>query len=323
MALRSDQTVTRAAARPAGLRRGWSRYSNLTFFLFIAPWLFGFFALTAFPLAYALGISFTNFSGIAPRWHWIGLDNYSELLGDSDAWYSMGRTLLYTAITLPLGTAGGLALALLLNAKLRGLGLFRTIFYVPAVVPPVAAVSMFAAMFSQSNGLINAAIEWAGGPAVGWLQDPLVFTILIVMVMWGLGGGMVIFLAGLQGVPAELREAAAIDGANKIQEFFAVTLPLITPVLFYMLITGFIGSLQTLTQPLLLATTGQIGMLNVPRSNLLYMVNVYFQLFYNQRLAYASALLWVLFAVVLGITVLVFRFGTGFIYYEVEQDRRG
>jgi multiple sugar transport system permease protein len=234
----------------------------------------------------------------------------------------MWRTVLYTAITLPLGTAGALGLALLLNARLPARGTFRTIYYVPAVIPPVAAVTMFEALFSRDNGLINAVLQGVGLPAVGWLDDPTVFTTLVIMVLWGLGGGMVIFLAGLQGVPHELREAAAIDGANRWQEFRAVTLPLLSPVLFYMLVTGFINSLQTLTQPLLLATTGQIGELNVPRSDLLYMVNVYFQLFYNQRLAYASALLWVLFAVVLLVTVLVFRFGTQFIYYEVAQDRR-
>jgi multiple sugar transport system permease protein len=311
----------RWAPRSGRARRGWTRRSTPTLYLFLGPWLLGFLGLTVIPLAYALLVSFTNFDGISLRWHWIGLENYTELIGDPDVWYSMGRTLLFMAITVPLGIAGGLALALLLNRRVRAVGVFRTLFYVPSVVPIVATALLFKIVFDRDAGVVNAVIEWAGGPPVTWLIDPTVFTVMILMVLWGLGGGMVIFLAGLQGVPGELREAAAIDGANAAQTFRAVTLPLLTPVVLFVLVTGVIGSLQTLIQPVLLSA-GNTGAF-VPRSNFLYMVNVYQQVFQNQRLSYGAAMLWILFVVVLAITLLILRSGALWVYYEVDQDRRG
>jgi multiple sugar transport system permease protein len=153
-------------------------------------------------------------------------------------------------------------------------------------------------------------------------MDPTAFDAMVIMVLWGLGGGMVICLAGLQGIPSELREAAAVDGANPVQAFRAITLPLLTPVLFFQLVTGIIFSLQTLVQPLLLAESiGTISSANVPRSNYLYMVNVYQQVFGNQRLGYGAALLWVLFAVILAITLVVFATGRLWVYYEVDPGR--
>jgi multiple sugar transport system permease protein len=323
----TNNTVSVADATRAATarRRSWSRYSSRTFYLFISPWLvLGFIALTVMPLAYGLGVSFTNYDGMSPRWHWIGLSNYSELFGDPDTWWSLGRTLLYMGITVPLGVIGGLALALLLNQKIRNVGFFRTIFYVPAVVPVVATAVMWKIMFDRDAGIINAIYEALGGSAITWLVDPTAFTALIVMVLWGLGGGMVIFLAGLQGVPTELREAAAVDGANPFQAFRAVTLPLLTPVIFFQVVTGVIYSLQTLVQPLLLAvSSGAVGPDSVPRSNYLYMVNVYAQVFSNGRLGYGAALLWVLFAVILALTLIVFRSSTLWVYYEVEPGKAG
>ena len=280
-----------AAAVLAGpaTRRSWSRYSNLTFYLFICPWLvLGFIGLTIIPMAYAFGLSLTNFDGLAAHWHWIGFTNYSDLLNDSDTWWSLERTLLYTAITVPISVVLGLALALLLNQKIRGIGIFRTIFYVPAVVPVVAAAVIWKLMFDSDNGLINAIIERFGGLSVIWLIDPTAFIALIVMVLWGVGGGMIIFLAGLQGIPGELREAAAVDGASPWQAFLAVVLPLLTPVIFFQVITGVIYSLQTVVQPLLLAVaSGTVTPDSVPRSNYLYMVNVYAQIL--RMLASATA----------------------------------
>lgn len=327
MALRMTRqaaSARKAARATPAIRRSWSRYSARTAYLFIAPWLLGFIGLTAIPLVYAFAVSFTSANGITPRWHWIGLDNYSELIGDPDTWWSLGRTLLYMALTVPLSVAGGLGFALLLNRRMRAVGLFRTIFYVPSVVPVVAAATMWKIMFDRDAGIINAIVEFFGGPTITWLVDPTAFTALIIMVLWGLGGGMVIFLAGLQGIPGELREAASVDGATAIQAFRAVTLPLLTPVIFFEIVTGVIASLQTLIQPLLLAVSaGTVGGAAVPRSNYLYMVNVYQQIFGNQRLGYGAALLWVLFVVILLITLLVFRSSTMWVYYEVDPGKAG
>ncbi len=326
MALKTTRQAmpAREAVQAAPARRSWSRYSARTAYLFIAPWLLGFIGLTAIPLIYAFAVSFTSANGITPRWHWIGLDNYSELIGDPDTWWSLSRTLLYMALTVPVSVAGGLGLAVLLNRRMRAVGLFRTIFYVPSVVPVVAAATMWKIMFDRDAGIINAIIEFFGGPTTTWLVDPTVFTALVIMVLWGLGGGMVIFLAGLQGIPGELREAVAVDGANAVQAFRAITLPLLTPVIFFEIVTGVIASLQTLVQPLLLAvSTGTVGGASVPRSNYLYMVNVYQQIFGNERLGYGAALLWILFVVILLITLLVFRSSTVWVYYEVDPGKAG
>jgi len=242
--------------------------------------------------------------------HWLGLANYGELLSDPDTWYSLGRTLLLTAITVPLSIAGGLALALLLNRRMRAIGLFRTIFYVPSIVPIVATALLFRLLFARDTGLVNALLERLGGPTITWLVDPTVFDVLVLMCLWGLGGGMIIFLAGLQGIPAELREAAAIDGAGMWQMLRNVTLPLLTPVIFFQVIIGIIFALQRQVEPLLLAESQATGA-----------INVYTQFLANQRFGYGAALLWVLFVAILLITLAVFRSSLLWVHYEVDQGK--
>jgi multiple sugar transport system permease protein len=321
MALSTQRQVVTRATSARHVSRGWSRYSRRTFYLFLAPWLLGFIVLTIFPMIYAFLVSFTNFDGASPHWHWIGLANYSELLQDSDTWYSLSRTILYTIIVVPASVVLGLLLALLVNRQMRGISVFRTIFYMPAVVPIVGSVVVWKIMFDRDAGAINAILQQIGGPTITWLSDPTAFIPLIVVVLWGVGTNMIISLAGLQGVPIELREASRVDGANAIQSFWTVSLPILTPVLFFEVITGIITALQTLIQPLLLAVSnGTASAVSVPRTNYLYMVNVYAQYFYNQRFGYASALLWILFAIVLVITLLVFRSSTAWVYYEVDQE---
>ncbi|MBE3561852.1 MAG: sugar ABC transporter permease [Ktedonobacteraceae bacterium] len=304
-----------------GRPRSWSRYRARTFYLFVAPWVLGFLALTLLPLLYALAISFTDFDGISPRWHVVGLENYANLLRDADTWYSLSRTLLYTVITVPLSVAGGLGLALLLNQRLKARGVFRTIFYLPSIVPVVASAIMWRFIFERDAGALNGVLEWLHIPILTWLVDPLVFYALIIMVLWGLGGGMVILLAGLQGIPAELHEAALVDGANSWQAFWNVTFPQLSPVIFFEVITGVIAALQTLVQPLVLAQANQVSGLGVPRSNFLYMVNVYQQFFTYQHFGYGSAMLWVFFVIILLVTLLVFRSSSFWVYYEVDRDR--
>jgi len=323
MAILARQEVVKRnqQARPTRQRGHWSRYSSRTFYLFVAPWVIGFMTLTALPLAYALMISFTDWDGISTRWHWVGLDNYAQLLQNADTWYSLGRTLLYTGIAVPLSIAGGLGLALLLNQRLKAVGFFRTIFYVPSIVPVVATAIMWKLIFDRDAGVLNAFLQRLGLPALTWLVDPTAFYALIVLTLWGLGGGMVIMLAGLQGIPTELNEAAVVDGANRWQAFRSITLPMLSPVIFFQVVTGVIASLQVLVQPLLLSETNTISQaVNVPRSNFVYMVNVYEQFFVNQRFGYGSAMLWVFFVVILAITVLVLRSGSFWVYYEVDRD---
>ncbi|MBI4901313.1 MAG: sugar ABC transporter permease, partial [Actinobacteria bacterium] len=191
----------------------WTRYPKRTFYAFTAPWLIGFVLLTGLPLVYGFLVSLTNFDGSSPRWKWVGLRNYIELLADPDVWAALVRTLAFTAIVVPLGVAGALGLAVLINRRLRAVGLWRTVFFLPSVVPVVAMAIMWKLIFNKDAGILNLILHTVGLDSVAWLVDPTVFWALIVVMLWALGGGMVVMLAALQGVPTELEEAAEIDGA--------------------------------------------------------------------------------------------------------------
>jgi multiple sugar transport system permease protein len=315
-----EESVSIFLSPPSSRRRAWSRYSGRTFYLFVAPWLIGFILLTAGPMVYALIISLTDFDGLSPRWHWVGIANYQAMFQDSDMWYSLGRSLLYGAIVVPLGVAGSLGLALLLNRRFRAVDLFRTAFFAPYLVPVVATAIVWRLILDRDAGVINAILERIGLPAVTWLVDPTAFYALVIIALWRLGGGMVIMLAGLQGIPVELEEAAVVDGAGSWDKFRHIILPILSPVIFFQVVTSVIGALQIVVEPLLLAETDTMASITaVPRGNYLYMVNVYQQFFANQRFGYGSAMLWIFFLVILAITLLVLRSSAFWVYYEVDR----
>src|SRR3954447_10427287 len=189
------------------MARKWTRYPKRTFYAFTGPWAIGFVLLTALPLVYGLLVSLTNFDGSSPRWKWVGPRNYIELLGDSDAWAALARTALFTVIVVPLTVAGSLGLALIINRRLRAVGLWRTVFFLPSVVPVVAMAIMWKLVFNQDSGILNYLLGLVGIKPVAWLVDPTAFAALIIIMLWTVGGGMVIMLAALQGVPKELEEA--------------------------------------------------------------------------------------------------------------------
>jgi multiple sugar transport system permease protein len=273
-------------------------------------------------LVYGFLVSLTNFDGSSPRWKWVGLRNYIELFGDGDAWAALLRTLAFTAIVVPLSVAGSLGLAVIINRRLRAVGLWRTIFFLPSVVPVVAMAIIWKLVLNKSGGILNAVLNVFGIQSISWLVDPTVFFALIIVMLWGLGGGMVIMLAALQGVPRELEEAAIIDGAGPWTVFRHVTVPMISPILFFQTITGVIGALQVLVQPLLLTNaSGLTGSGGVPTSNRLYMVEVYQEFFLSNRFGYGSAMLWVFFLVILGLTLVLVRSSRSLIHYEVDTDR--
>ncbi|KAB8194343.1 ABC transporter permease subunit [Nonomuraea phyllanthi] len=302
-------------------RRGWKRYPSRTFYLFVSPWVLGFALLTALPLGYAFAVSLTNFNGVSERWRWVGLRNYVELMSDTAAIDSLVRTLAFTAIAVPLTVIGGLALAVLLNQRLKAVGLFRTIFFLPSVVPVVAMAIMWKLIFNRDAGILNTILEKISVGPIAWLVDPYAFYALIILTLWGLGGGMVITLAALQGVPAELEEAALVDGANRWHVFRHITVPMISPVLLFQVVTGIIAALQIIIQPLLLAQTNQVGRVaEVPESTHLYMVQVYQEFFANNRYGYGSAMLWVFFLVILAITLLVQRTSRLWVHYTVDSE---
>lgn len=316
-----------AASLRRGSRRRWRRYSPWMFYAFVSPWLLGFLALTAIPMFYALGMSFTNFDGLSGHWHWVGFANYTKAWRDPHFWSGLSTTAVYGVVTVPLSLAGGLGLALLVNRRLRAVGVFRTIFYLPSVIPVVATTLMFKLLFDRNTGLLNTVLSWFGVGAVGWLSDPWAFKIMVLLALWGLGGGMVIFLAGLQGIPAELLEAATVDGAGAWQRFRRITLPILSPVVFFQFVFATIASLQTVVQPLLLSPAVNSGAgggftdpTHVQAGDYLYMVHVYAQFFDYQQYGYGAALLWILFVVILAITAAILRSSSFWVYYEVEQD---
>lgn len=303
------------------MARKWTRYPKRTFYAFVAPWAIGFLLLTAAPMVYGFVVSLTNFDGSSPRFKWVGLENYVELFSDSDVWAALLRTLGFAALVVPLTVAGSLGLAVIINRRLRAVGLWRTIFFLPSVVPVVAMAIMWKLVFNKDSGILNAILGTVGIDRISWLIDPMVFYSLIVLMLWGLGGGMIIMLAALQGVPAELEEAAIVDGAGRWTVFRHVTIPMISPILFFQIVTGVITALQVFVQPLLLTNSAGISAAGgVPDSTTLYMVQVYQEFFLSNRFGYGSAMLWVFFIIILGLTLVLLRSSKSWVYYEVDTE---
>ncbi|MET9385138.1 sugar ABC transporter permease [Streptomyces sp. NPDC002928] len=309
----------RAAGRP---RNSMTARRHRAFYLFTSPWIIGFLLLTVVPMAYALWLSFTTFDGISPHWRYVGLGNYRELFSDAQTWHALGRTGLFAVTSVPLSITAGLGLAVLVNRPLKARGLFRTLLYLPAVVPPVGAGLAFKALFDQNSGAANGVLTLFGIDAVGWLADPYARYVLLMTVLWGAGNIMIISLAGLQDVPRELHEAARIDGASAWRTFRSITVPLLSPVLLFQTVTGVIASVQTI-MPLLLSADGTTaGVTALPQSNYLYMMHVFGQYFALGRYGYASALLWVLFVLILAVTGLIFRLTSGAVFYNVDPEAK-
>ncbi|MFE0253899.1 carbohydrate ABC transporter permease [Streptomyces sp. NPDC059010] len=292
------------------------------FYLFVSPWVTGFVLLTVAPMAYALWLSFTTFDGISPNWHYVGLGNYRELFADSQTWNSLGRTGLFAITSVPLSIIAGLGLAVLVNRPLKARGLFRTLLYLPAVVPPVGAGLAFKQLFDQNSGAANGALNLFGIDALGWLADPYARYVLIMTVLWTAGNIMIISLAGLQDIPRELLEAARIDGASAWRSFRSITVPLLSPVLLFQTVTGVIASVQTIMPLLLAPDPTPAGITALPQSNYLYMMHVFAEYFAFGRYGYASALLWVLFVLILVVTALIFRFTSGVVFYNVDPEAK-
>ncbi|MEV0742535.1 sugar ABC transporter permease [Streptomyces sp. NPDC050549] len=304
------------ARRPRSLR---ARRTG-AFYMFTGPWLLGFLGMTVFPLGYALWLSFTNSDGLSPNARYVGLANYREVFSDPDTLASLARTGLFAAITVPLTIAAGLFLAVLLNQPIRGRGVFRTLVYLPAVVPPVGAALTFKLIFDRDSGSANGLLDIFDVNGLAWLQDPYARWVLITLTVWGCGNVMIISLAGLQDIPAELLDAARVDGASWWQSFTRITLPLLSPVLFFQLVTQIIATLQSFLPLLIAVDPTPKGVGAVPQSNQLIMIDVFEQYFSNGRYGYASALLWVLFAFVLAVTFLVFRLSKGVVFYSVDPE---
>jgi multiple sugar transport system permease protein len=280
--------------------------------LFSSPWLIGSVVFLGYPLAAALYYSLTDYSVLLPP-VFIGLDNYVELFQDELVYKSLYNTVVFAFGSVLLSMFTSLVLALLLNNQIRGITLYRTIFFLPSLMPMVASAILWMWMYSGEGGIINTALAGIGIDGPAWLADPnWAKTAIIVMAAWGAGHAMVIFLAGLQDVPTSLYEAAIIDGAGFWQRLFHVTLPTISPVIFFNLLMGFIGGFQVFTQAFVM--TGGSGA--PEQSTLFYVLQLYNVGFNDLRMGYACAMAWVLFAIIFCLTMIVTRLSRRFVSYD-------
>ena len=299
-----------------GIVRRWQRLSlarreALTFYLLISPWLLGLLLFVLGPMIASLFISLTRWDLLSPA-RFIGLQNYQKMLTrDPLFWQSLKVTAIYTVVYVPLELAGGLVLALLMNQKLRFRGVFRTIYYLPSVLPGVAFVVLWMWILNPDVGLINTLLSYVGIDGPRWLADPQwALPALLMMSLWGLGRSMVIYLASLQGIPQHLYEAAAIDGANTWQAFWKITLPMLTPTVFFNLVLSVISTFQTFTSAFVATDGGPLD------STLFYVLYLFRQAFQFFNMGYASALAWVLFLIILVLTLLIVRSADRWVYYE-------
>ncbi|MBS4220888.1 sugar ABC transporter permease [Bacillus sp. FJAT-49711] len=288
-------------------------------YIFIAPWIIGFLFLTGGPILFSLYGSFTNYD-VTSRMDFIGLKNYIRMFTNDDLfWTSLYNTLYYVVISVPLTTAGAVLLGVLLNQNVPGMRVFRTIYYLPAVLSGVGVYLLWMQLLSPDTGLVNTMLSWVGIDGPAWLSDPTwTKPALIFMKLWSLGGGMLLYLASLQGVPKSLYEAAEMDGANVFHRFRHITIPMITPVIFFDLVTSLIGGFQIFQEAYVMTDSGSGGPANSLVFFNLHMWNKAFRVF---DMGYAMGMSWVLFVIVFILTLINIKLAPKWVHYEGEDNR--
>jgi multiple sugar transport system permease protein len=284
------------------------------FYLCILPWLIGFVLFTGGPVVYSFIISLTNWTGLRTR-EWVGLQNYIDLFTvDTLFGTVLKNTFVYGFLSVILGLVVALGVALLMNQKVPGISIFRTIYYLPSVTSGIAIAIMWGWMFNPRSGLVNYLLSLVGIDGPGWFASPQwAMYGLVIVSLWGIGPNMIILLAGLQGIPQYLYEAARIDGANRWQEFYNVTLPMLSPVLFYVSVISMIGSFQIFENVLVL-TNGGPG-----TATRVLVFDLYQNAFVNSRMGYASAQAWILCVIIMFMTWAMFRISKRMVHYEVAE----
>ena len=315
-----------AASAPASSRR----ISPITLrnillgLAFCSPWLIGLLAFRAYPIAMAFWYSFTDYHGMMEP-QFVGLENYVSLINSGEIRDAALNTVIYSAMAIPAGIVSALGVAIVLNTKMRALPLYRTLFFLPVLVPDVALSIVWLQMFNPQFGLVNALIEAFGnlfgvqllGP--GWLASATwAKPTLVLMNVWLIGQPMIIYLASLQDVPQDLLDAASVDGANWFQQLVSITIPMVTPVIFYQLVTGLIGSLQLFTQPWVI--TGGQG--TPAQTMMFYAMQLYREAFVYFNMGQAEAMAWALFLVVLILSAVVFKSSARWVYYGGGEEKK-
>ncbi|MFE5408505.1 carbohydrate ABC transporter permease [Microbacterium sp. NPDC056569] len=299
-------------------RRGRRRWEDIRAgYVFLAPWLLGFLLLTAGPMVASLYLSFTDYNLFSPP-QWVGFDNYVRLWSDPDYLQAWRVTAVYVLVGTPLKLAAALGVALILNAAFRGSGFYRSAFYLPSLVGASVSIAVvWKAMFID-DGPVDSIQQFFGFPAGGWVGDPdKTMPMLILLAVWQFGAPMVIFLAGLKQVPHELYEAASVDGAGPIRKFRAITIPMLSPVIFFNLLLETINAFQVFASAFIIS--GGTG--GPARSTLFYTLYLYFRGFRDFQMGYASAMAWVLVLVIAFITVIFFRSSKFWVHYAGDEGR--
>ena len=288
-------------------RRHWIGYA------FISPWLIGFLVFVLGPFVASIYLSFTRYEIVSSP-VWVGTANYKQLLtADPLFWKSLWITVKYALVAVPVGILAGVGLALLLNLRVRGISVYRTIFYLPAIVPIVATSVVFIWLLNAKIGLVNQFLQWLGmapGDCPAWLKSTTwAFWALVFMSLWAVGGSMIIYLAGLKDIPETLYEAAMIDGASTWQRTRHITLPMLTPVIFFNLVMGVIGSFQYFTQAYIMTQGGPED------STHFYALYLFNRAWRYLDMGYASAMAWILFVIVVTLTVAIFKTHRKWVHY--------
>ena len=292
---------------------------NIAGYMFLIPWFIGIFVFTAYPMIWSLWLSLTDNSILRPVTSFIGFDNFVRLWNDPVFWISLRVTLSYAFWQVPISLFLSLMAALAMNRKMRGIGIFRTIFYLPVIVGGTVGANIMWRLLLSEAGFVN----WFLGSTIGvgpfrFFSSPdLALGTLIGISMWGIGGRMIILLAGLQQVPEELYESATMDGAGSLRKLVSITIPMISPGILYSLIMGIIGALQVFDAAFVITSGGPA------RSTYFFVLYLYEEAFVFGRFGYASALAWVLFVIIMAFTAVTLRLSRGLVYYQATSDRGG
>lgn len=280
-------------------------------FLFVLPWVMGFVCFTLIPYAFSFFISFTKYNMMGtPKW--LGLQNYIEIFTEDPYFYGVVKvTFVYVLISVPLKLLFSLLVAVMLNNKLKGSKFYRTVYYIPSLLGSSVAISVVWKAMFQKDGVVNAFLALFGIQGLEWIGTPsTALWVLALLAMWQFGSPMLIFLAGLNQVPASLLEAAEVDGATGVRKFFSITLPMISPMIFFNLIMQMIGAFQTFTSAMMVTNGGPVN------STLLYVLHIYNEGFSRYNFGYAAALSWILMAIIMFFTAILFWSQKKWVYYE-------
>ncbi|RAP74294.1 carbohydrate ABC transporter permease [Paenibacillus montanisoli] len=301
---------------PKKPRISMDRQEAINGYLFFSPWLIGFFLFMAGPILYSLYLSFTSYNMLKPP-RWIGFLNYKILFTEDPLfWKSLYNTLYFVFFSVPINIFFGVLIALLMNQKVRGIRVFRAIFYLPSIVTGVAVALLWQWLLDPNFGLINDGLAKLGIEGPGWLSDEnWSKPSLILMNIWSVGGGMIVYLAGLQGVPKDLYEAATVDGAGKMKQFWRITLPMLSPTIFFNLVMGILGGFQVFIQAYIMTGGGPVN------STTFYALYLYNKAFKDLQMGYASAMAWVLMLITLIFTLIIIKTSRSWVYYEGAENK--